>query len=82
MAYEYTITTTPEINKDDGYMYCGECGTKLILVVAFSDWAVDSEPFKDGEERPEDYPKEVFVGEVSGHFCRTCEQLTSLSYNH
>lgn len=80
MGY-YTIITTPEIKKD-GYLFCGKCNTKLMLVATSGYWDVDEEAFKSGVPKPEKCPDEVFVGEISGHFCTTCEELTSLSYNH
>jgi len=81
MSFGYSVITTPE-REIDGYIYCGKCQTKLMLVSAHGEWKVDSEPFKDGEEKPEDCPDEVFPGEVTGHYCVTCEVLTSLTYNH
>lgn len=81
MTYAFTTIITPEIEKD-GYLYCGKCNTKLMLVTSSDSWAVCSEPFKSGEEKPEDCPDEVSIGEVVGHFCTTCEALTSLSYNY
>ena len=82
MTYAFTIIITPEREKS-GYLYCGKCDTKLIVVISESEWAVDNEAFKSGEEKPDDCPDEVvFVGEVVGHFCTTCEKLTSLSYNY
>ena len=81
MTYAFTIITTPEREKD-GYIYCGKCGTKLIVVISDGEWSVDDEAFRSGEEKLEDCPDEVFVGEVIGHFCQTCKVLTSLSYNY
>ena len=82
MEYKFTITIIPEHDKEDGYMYCGKCGTRLLLAYPFQEWQVDSEPFKDGEEKPADCPEEVDVGEVTGHFCSSCNILTSITYNN
>lgn len=65
----------------DGYSRCSKCNSKTILVATSGQWDVDAEPFKDGEETSKDTPEEVFVGEVSGHYCPKCEMLVSLSYN-
>jgi len=81
MTYAFTIIIKPEIEKD-GYLYCGKCETKLMVVISQEVWDVDDEAFKSGEEKPEECLDEVFVGEVTGHFCQTCNQLTSLSYNY
>lgn len=64
----------------DGYTRCNECDGKTILVSAESGWRPDSEPFKNDEEIELD-EDEICVGEVSGHFCRQCDMLTSISYN-
>ena len=66
---------------NEGYHRCNKCNEKTILATAPSSWGVDEEPFKSGEEATEGIPDEVFVGEVSGHYCRICEMLVSLSYN-
>jgi len=81
MTYAFTIIITPEIKKD-GYLYCGKCDTKLILAISPDNWDVDNEAFKSGEENTNDCLDEVFVGEVTGHFCSNCKVLTSLSYNY
>lgn len=81
MTYAFTITIVTEIERG-GYLFCGKCGTKLMVVISEGSWAVDDEAFKSGEQRLEECPDEVFVGEVAGHFCSKCEQLTSLSYNY
>lgn len=82
MDYAFTITIVPEVTKEDGYLYCGKCGTKLMLVISPECWDVDDEAFKDGEDSPKYCPDNVIVGEVTGHFCSKCNRLTSLSYNH
>lgn len=81
MTYAFTIIITPEIERN-GYLFCGKCNTKLKLVISESEWAVDDEAFKNSEEKTDDCSNEVFVGEVTGHFCSTCDALTSLSYNY
>lgn len=81
MDYKFTIITIPEIIKEDGYIYCGKCGTKLLIAYPSEIWQVDSEPFKSDEAKQDDCPDEVCIGEITGHFCQTCEQLTSISYN-
>jgi len=82
MTYAFTIIITPEIEKENGYLYCSLCNTKLMLVLSPGDWDVDDEAFKSGEEKLDDYPDEVFVGEVTGHYCTSCQALTSMSYNY
>ena len=81
MTYAFTITIVPEIERG-GFLYCSKCDTKLMVVISEDSWVVDDEAFKSGEDRPEDCPDEVSVGEVVGHFCSKCEMLTSLSYNY
>lgn len=81
-----TITFNQEHVDEDGYHRCNECDSKTILVCADGDWKVDSEPLKSGEtvesdEIVGDGDGCVFVGEVCGHYCPTCEMLVSLSYN-
>lgn len=63
-----------------GYDRCNKCDSKTMLVLAFGDWKVDQEPFKSCE-LSEDIPDEVFVGEVSGHWCPACGMLVSFYYN-
>ena len=82
MTYAFTITIVPEREKGDGCLYCSKCDTKLMVVIAEDSWAVDDEAFESGEQKSESCPDEVSVGEVFGHFCSKCEQLTSLSYNY
>lgn len=65
----------------DGYHRCNKCDTKTILTTASGYWGVDEEPYRPGEESPADTPDEVFVGEVSGHWCPQCEMLVSFNYN-
>ena len=79
----FTIVINGEHVDDDGYTRCSECNSKTILVSSFCEWQVDREPFKNGEEmEPDDEMLDpVCVGEVSGHFCRQCDILTSMSYN-
>ncbi|MCJ7828453.1 MAG: hypothetical protein MUP81_01775 [Dehalococcoidia bacterium] len=76
-----TISINGEHLDKDGYTRCNKCNGKTILVSAESGWRPDSEPFKDGEEIELEDADEIFVGEVSGHFCQQCDMLTSLSYN-
>lgn len=77
-----TMTTNNEYTDDKGCLRCNECNTKLMLVLPCSEeWDVESECFKNGEDTPEDAPDTVYVGEVSGHWCPTCEMLVSLTYN-
>jgi hypothetical protein len=79
MTYAFTIIITPERERE-GYLYCGKCKTKLMLVISPGDWDVDDEAFKSGENKPDDCPDEVSIGEVTGHYCPNCQALTSLSY--
>ena len=76
----FTIVINGEHDDDDGCTRCSECNSKIILIYPFCLWKIDSEPFKSGEEI-ELEEDEVEVGEVSGHFCRQCNMLTSISYN-
>ena len=76
----FTILINGEHVDDDGYTRCSECNSKTILVSPFCVWQIDSEPFKSGEEIELD-EDEICVEEVSGHFCRKCNMLTSMSYN-
>lgn len=68
----------------DGYNMCDTCGGKVMLVSAPSEWSVDQEAFKSGENtsEAEDVPEDVFINaEVTGHYCQTCDALTSFSFN-
>lgn len=65
-----------------GYLRCNKCGEKLMLVTTSGYFKVDEEAFKPGEGNPEGLVDEVFVGEVSGHWCGECEMLVSLTYNY
>lgn len=76
-----TVSFNQEHKDKDGYHRCSECETKTIFVSTSGYFQVDEEPHKSGEYKTEDLPDEVFVGEVSGHFCPTCKMLVSLSYN-
>jgi len=76
-----SICINGEYVDDDGYTRCSRCKSKTILVSPFSAWQVDSEPFKSGEEIELEDGDEICVDEVSGHFCKKCDMLTSLSYN-
>lgn len=56
---------------------CPTCAAKTILVVAFGQMKIANE--KDQRRLDREI---VEVGEeISGHFCATCETLTSLSFN-
>ena len=79
--YGMTMTCNREHTDGDGYARCNACGSKVMLVVSNHFWETDSETFKNGEESPDGTPADVFIGEVSGHWCPTCEILVSLSYN-
>ena len=66
----------------DGYQVCDKCGTKTMLISAPSCWSVDQEAFMSGErtDNNPDVPEYVEVGaEVTGHWCDSCEKLTSVS---
>lgn len=76
-----SITFNGEHEDKDGYLRCNKCNSKLMLMASPGHWGVDSEAFKNGERNPEDTPTCVFVGELTGHYCQTCEMLVSLSYN-
>ena len=76
-----TISFNSEHLTQAGYWLCNKCNSKTMLVSCPAYWSVDQETFKNGEPTPEDTPQEVFVGEVCGHWCPTCEILVSLSYN-
>jgi len=65
----------------DGFHRCNKCDEKTILVTTSGYWGVDEEPYKSGEQlQGGELPDEVFVGEVSGHWCPGCEMLVSLHY--
>ena len=87
MAKQRISNITVIINGDhidpDGYHHCNECNDKTMLVspIAAGEWAVDEECYKSREDSPEDVPDQVFVGEVTGHWCPTCERLVSITYN-
>ena len=67
---------------EDGYRRCNKCNDKTILVYPIGEWEVDSEPFKSDETIEDEEMQDGFdVGEVTGHFCRKCNILTSISYN-
>jgi hypothetical protein len=59
---------------------CPHCNEKTTLILASGLWNADEESCKEqGIEYPEDG---VMVHEeVSGHYCRNCDVLTSLSIN-
>lgn len=70
-----------ESENSDGYHVCDKCGAKTMLICAGSDWSVDSEPYKAGEEA-EDAPDCVIIdAEVTAHYCDECGLVTSLSFN-
>lgn len=64
----------------NGYYRCSECHTKTMLVYPSSDWGVDEECYRSGEDTPDDVPDVMYVGEVSGRWCPGCEMLVLLSY--
>lgn len=77
-----TVSTNNEHIDDDGYHRCNECETKTILVTPVGEiWEADEEPYKPGEEAEVNICPEIFVGELSGHWCPKCEMLVSLTYN-
>lgn len=76
-----TLTINGEHIDPDNYCRCNECNSKTILVSPCGEWDVDEECHKSGEDTPEGIPDAVFVGEVTGHWCSTCEMLVSISYN-
>ncbi len=76
-----TLTINGEHIDPDNYYRCNECNSKTMLVSSYGEWAVDEECYKSGEDSPEGTPETVFVGEVTGHWCPTCEMLVSISYN-
>jgi hypothetical protein len=75
-----TVSFNSEHQDDDGYSRCNTCGEKTILVFPCGEWIADDEPYKNGEQM-ELEESEFDVGEVTGHFCQTCNILVSLSYN-
>ncbi|KKL57401.1 hypothetical protein LCGC14_2235800 [marine sediment metagenome] len=70
-----------EIVDDEGYRRCIECKSKTILVYPIGPWTPDDEPFKAGEVITCEELDDIEIGEVTGHWCPTCEILTSLTYN-
>lgn len=73
---------------DDGEdTVCAACGARTALIYPVGTWAVDPEPFRDGEEKgrteeEDEIPDEVDVdAEVSAHYCLQCGKITSLSFN-
>ena len=77
----FTVCSNGEHVDSEGYTRCNECKSKTILVFPCELWQADSEPYKSGEEITDEDLSEIFVGEVSGHWCPKCEMLISLSYN-
>ena len=77
----FTIQIIPTHIGAEGYELCGTCKTKIALVYPTSAWTMDSEPFKNNETVAEEVLEEVDVGEVTGHWCKECQILVSLSYN-
>lgn len=65
----------------EGYHRCTICNSKTALVYPIGDWKMDSEPYKNGEEFADEDREEIHVGEVTGHWCKKCNILTSLTYN-
>lgn len=76
-----TLTINGEHVDPESYHRCNECNSKTMLVSSCGEWAVDEECYKNGEDTPTGVPELVCVGEVSGHWCPTCEMLVSISYN-
>jgi hypothetical protein len=76
-----TLRILGERTGKDGYCRRRECDAKTMLVATTGHWEVDEETFESGEDTPEGTPDEVYVGEVSGHWCPECECLVSLSYD-
>lgn len=78
-VHSFTITLNGEYTDSDGYVCCSTCKSKTILVMPHSEWIVDEEPYKAGEQIELD--SEIEVYEVTGHWCPKCELLISLTYN-
>lgn len=76
-----TIALVSTHTDSDGYERCHECKSKTALVYPIGDWIMDSEPFKDGEKVADEDRESMHVGEVTGHWCKKCNVLTSLTYN-
>lgn len=71
--------TVGEVREGD-YSLCDQCGGKTMLIIAPSEWSVDSEPYKADEKI--DRPDYVHVGdEITAHYCNDCSRITSLSFN-
>lgn len=56
---------------------CPQCGGATVLVVAPEEWGIDEED-REGEDCVD---IATVYDEVSGHYCKTCERLVSLSLN-
>jgi len=78
----FTIQIIGE-QKKDGYSLCDECGGKTMLVYPYDEWRVDDEPYKNGEtvELDSEIADGIEVSEVTGHYCKHCNILTSITYN-
>lgn len=65
-----------------GYHFCNECGSKTALVTTSCCWEIDEEPFASGEVDADLAHRDVTTwDELSGHYCPTCDRLTSFSFN-
>jgi hypothetical protein len=65
---------------------CPFCGDKTVLLVAPGLWDADEEAAIEaiGEDRYEEgykYDGVMIHEELTGHYCGTCEKLTSMSLN-
>lgn len=54
------------------------CGVKTIMVIASSLWNIDDEELVDEDTK---YDGITIDAEVTGHYCRACDRLVSLSFN-
>lgn len=63
---------------------CPFCGEKTVLVIASKLWEVDEESAREtvGDDEYEQLQDGLTIDdEIVGHFCNTCDRLTSLSLN-
>ncbi len=83
MAEKMRHQSTWSIEAQSGV--CPVCGDKTIVVMSGGNWYPDSESAIEqvGFDRYQaEFSEAVSVfDEVAGHFCGTCQRLTSLSFN-
>ena len=65
--------------REDNSGVCCKCQSETVLVCFGEYGEMDYEDAEENDIEEED--RSVYVGELTGHYCRKCERLVSLCLN-